>query len=348
MARHPVSTTKREKESVPPVHGMVLKMKVNLKTVLAALIFAAGCATAPRDAVKVASYNIRLSGENGRADYGTANAWKERKEDLLSLIRKLDLDVFGLQEVCPDQAQFLRENLAEYEFVGEHRNADRKTGEASPVCFRKSRFEALGKGTFWLSETPDTPGLKGWGAACPRVCSYLILRDRETGKKFCFANAHTDHVSALARKNGMLLVIDRMKEFGAGLPIVFTGDHNCRETEEPAKAVSALLKDALYVSETPQKGSWRTFSGWKWVDREVPIAEALQAPAEVRNAKKGSPDAMKNAKGLHPYEKYGARIDYIYVSEGIRVLEFGTVNDPRPGKKLYPSDHFPVTATIEL
>ena len=187
-----------------------MKMKMSLKIVLASLMFAVGCATAPRDVIKVASYNIRLSGGGG-ADRGTPNAWKERKEDLLALVQKLDLDVFGLQEVCPDQAQFLRENLADYEFVGEHRNADRTSGEASPVCYRKSRFEALDKGTFWLSETPDTPGLKGWGAACPRVCSYLILRDRSSGKKFCFANAHTDHVSALARKNGMLLVIERMR-----------------------------------------------------------------------------------------------------------------------------------------
>ena len=328
--------------------GIEMNIKMNLKIVLASLMFVVGCATAPRDAIKVASYNIRLSGANGRADYGTPNMWKERKEDLLDLVKKLDLDVFGLQEVCPDQAQFLKENLAGYEFVGEHRNADRTSGEASPVCYRTSRFEALDKGTFWLSETPDTPGLKGWGAACPRVCSYLILRDRSTGKKFCFANVHTDHISALARKNGMLLVIERMKKFGAGLPIVFTGDHNCRETEEPAMAVKEQLKDALYVSENPQKGSWRTFSGWNWRDREMPIVEALQAPSELRNAKKGSPDSMKDANGLHPYEKYGARIDYIYVSEDIRVIDYGTVNDPRPGKKLYPSDHFPVVATIEL
>jgi endonuclease/exonuclease/phosphatase family metal-dependent hydrolase len=78
------------------------------------------------------------------------------------------------------------------------------------------------------------------------------------------------------------------------------------------------------------------------------IIDALKAPSEVRNAKKGSPDAMKDAQGLHPYEKYGARIDYIYVSEGVRVFDFETVNDSRPGKNLYPSDHFPVVATIEL
>ena len=324
-----------------------MKFKMNV-VVSVLLMVAAGCASAPRDVVKVGSYNIRLSGVNGSADRGTPNAWKERKEDLLELVRKLDLDVFGLQEVCPDQAKFLRDNLAGYEFVGEHRNADRKTGEASPVCYRKSRFEALGKGTFWLSETPDVPGLKGWGAACPRVCSYLILRDRATGRKFCFANAHTDHVSALARERGMLLVIERMKEFGAGVPIVFTGDHNCREDEAPAKAVAGILKDALYLSENPQRGSWRTFSGWKWKDSEMPIVEALKVPVEMRNAKKGSPDGIKIASGVHPYEQYGARIDYIYVSPDVRVVDFETVNDPRPGKKLYPSDHFPVVATIEF
>ena len=51
---------------------------------------------------------------------------------------------------------------------------------------------------------------------------------------------------------------------------------------------------------------------------------------------------------LFAVEKYGARIDYIYVSPGVKVLEFETVNAPRPGKKLYPSDHFPVAAVIEL
>lgn len=44
----------------------------------------------------------------------------------------------------------------------------------------------------------------------------------------------------------------------------------------------------------------------------------------------------------------GPRLDYIYVSPGVRVKDYRTVSTPRPGKKLYPSDHFPVTATVEL
>ena len=313
--------------------------KLLLVSLLAALI--SGCVSP--EAVRVGSYNIRL--EPG--DKGTPNAWQERKADLVALVKKLDLDVFGMQEVCPPQAQYFREKLADWEFVGDHRGADRVTDEASPVFFRKSRFEAIRKGTFWLSETPEVPASKSWGTCCTRVCSYLVLRDRRTGKRFCFANTHTDHISELAREKGMLLVLERMKDFGEGAPVIFTGDHNCRETEKPALAVAEILDNALYRSETPPKGSWRTFNGWQWRDEEVSSKEALARPVEVRNAIKGSPDAAK-VDGRHPHEDFGARIDYIYVSPGVRVLDYETVNAKRPGKDLYPSDHFPVTATVVL
>ena len=326
--------------------------------VAAAALLLAGCsssqknsasqqaAAAPVNAsLRVGTYNIRLSS----GDNGTPNAWAGRKNDLIALIRKLDLDAFGLQEVKPDQAAFLDTNFPDYAKYGEHRGADRKSDEASSIYFRTNRFECVKGGTFWLSETPDVPGRRGWGAACPRVCSWALLKDRRTGKTFCFANTHTDHKSALARKEGMLLIVKRMKEFAPpGTPIVFTGDHNCRETEEPAQAVSKILKNALYVSETPPAGPWRTFSGWTWRDSEYPAVDALKLQPNVRNARKGSPDADKAKNGGYVWEDCGPRIDYIYVSPGVKVKSYATHADARPGKKLYPSDHFPVTAEIEL
>ena len=314
---------------------------------LAAILGLCGCHSQQPDKaeIKVGTYNIRLQ----TGDNGTPNAWDSRKADLVELIRKMDLDAFGLQEVCPGQVDYLTNSLPQYAFVGEHRNADRVSGEASPVFYRKSRFEALKNGTFWLSETPDVPGVKGWGAACPRVCSWAWLKDNHTGKTFCFANTHTDHVSSRARKEGMLLIIRRMHEFApAGTPVVFTGDHNCRETEEPSKAVSQILKNALYVSETPPTGPWRTFNGWLWRENEVSTENVLKLPPNVRNARKGSPDAEKTKNGGHVWEDCGARIDYIYVSDDVKVNAYETRGDARPGKKLYPSDHFPVTAVIEL
>ena len=316
------------------------------RIILCLLAFAASAALAANDtSLKVGSYNIRL--QNG--DKGTPNAWESRKVDFINLLRRMDLDAFGLQEVCPGQAEYITNNLPQYVLVGEHRNADRVSGEASPVLYRKDRFDALKCGTFWLSETPEVPGRKGWGAACPRVCSWMWLKDRKTGKTFCFANTHTDHISALARKEGMLLIIRRMHEFAPpGTPVIFTGDHNCRETEEPAQAVSKLLKNALYLSETPPTGPWRTFTGWKWREKEYSTTEALKLEPQVRNARKGSPDADKRTNGGYVWEDCGARIDYIYVSDGIRVKSYTTRDDPRPGTKLYPSDHFPITAVIEL
>jgi endonuclease/exonuclease/phosphatase family metal-dependent hydrolase len=324
-------------------------MKRHLIAIIALFAFAttlSAKALNPQPAtLRVGSYNIRLQ----PGDKKTPNAWNERKADFLNLLRKMDLDAFGLQEVCPGQAEYITNNLPQYVLVGEHRNADRVSGEASPVLYRKDRFEALKCGTFWLSETPDVPGHKGWGAACPRVCSWMWLKDRRTGKTFCFANTHTDHVSALARKEGMLLIIRRMHEFAPpGTPVVFTGDHNCRETEEPAQAVSKLLRNALYITETPPKGPWRTFTGWKWRDTEYSAVDALKLQPNVRNARKGSPDADKMKNGGYVWEDCGPRIDYIYVSDGIKVKSYTTWADPRPGTHLYPSDHFPVTATIEL
>ena len=147
----------------------------------------------------------------------------------------------------------------------------------------------------------------------------------------------------------LLLIIKRMKEFApAGTPIVFTGDHNCRETEEPAQAVSKILKNALYESETPPEGPWRTFSGWQWRDREYLAVDAMKLQPHVRNARLGSPDADKAKNGGYVWEDCGPRIDYIYVSPGVKVKRYATHADPRPGTHLYPSDHFPLTAEIEL
>ena len=332
-------------------------VEVPMKSALIVLLFAffsafglSGCQSA--DVVRVGTYNIRLS----PGDVETCNAWTNRRADLVSLVRDMELDVFGMQEVCPDQADYLRRELPEFAFVGDHRGPDRKSDEASPVFYRKDRFVAEKDGTFWLSETPEVPASKSWGTCCTRVCSYLVLKDRRTGKRFCFANTHTDHVSELAREKGMLLVIERMKDFGNGAPIVFVGDHNNTEIEKPAKSVANILHNALYLTEAPPRGSWRTWNGWRWKSSEVPTEEALLLPMNIRNiANNDMERAWRAAESgvADDAQKFfcrcsGPRIDYIWVSDGVRVLDYETVNRTRLALELYPSDHFPVVASIVL
>ena len=99
-----------------------------------------------------------------------------------------------------------------------------------------------------------------------------------------------------------------------------------------AKSVAKLLTDAIYLSKTPPQGSWRTFNFWSWYEKELSIVEALKRPIDQRSIP-GDKSDMK-------------RIDYIYVSPGTTVLDYRTVCAPRPGTKLYPSDHFPSVATL--
>ena len=281
--------------------------------------------------IRVMTYNIRHS-EGDRES--PENNWDARKGDLADLIERESPDVVGFQEVLPEQMEFLKSRLKSYTFVGEYRNADRTSGEASPIAFRSGRFKAVKCGTFWLSETPEAAGSISWGAKYPRVCSYAVLDDSANGRRFAFANTHTDHKSEEAREKGMLLVIERMKEFSDNAPVVFVGDHNCLEYEAPSVAVSKILKDAMYLSETPSEGSWRTFNYWSYKEKELSIVEALEKPVRERS----EPGDKSDQK----------RIDYIYVSPGTRVLGYRTIPDTRPGVKLYPSDHFPSVAEIVI
>jgi len=306
---------------------------VNIKNVLFSILGAAvlsavlPCAAETNGTFRVASYNIRYI--YGPDKPGSNDGWGERCGDMVRILHDMKLDVFGLQEVRPRQLDSLRAGMPEFAFVGDFRNADRKSGEASPVAFRKDRFEAEKTGTFWLSTKPDVPGSRSWRASCPRICSYAVLRDKRTGKRFCFATTHVDHRSAVAREKGLRLIVERTKAFG--VPVVLTGDHNCNELSAPAKEISKVLDNALCITKTPPKGSWRTFNGWNYVEKEYPAAEAMKLTPEERNSKCG-----------------GSRLDFIYVARGTRVDEYETVNAVRKSRKMYTSDHFPVAATIEL
>lgn len=291
--------------------------------------------------LRVGSYNIRCT-----ADAGTPNAWRARRGALVKLVEKMDCDAIGLQEVTPEQARFLSKALPQFATIGEFRNADRRSGEASPILFRKDRFNLLDSGTFWLSATPEKPGSKGWGANLPRVCTWALLEDRRNGAKFCFANTHLDHQSSEARKEGMRLIVEKRLPAiaGRGTPAILTGDFNCLETDEPALLAAKHLDNALCTSETAPKGPWRTYTGWSWKETETPCEAALRKTAAERNA------LVRSSKA--PFEEQysfgGPRIDFIFVSKGVKVESFTTYGDTRKGRKLYPSDHFPLAATITL
>jgi len=130
---------------------------------------------------KVATYNVRLY---NKSDEG--NLWEERKAALTSLIRYHDWDVFGTQEGFAHQLNDITDILPEYNRYGKGRDDGKEKGEHSAVYFKKDKFQLLDSGDFWLSETPEKPGL-GWDATCcNRICSWVFLKDKKSKKQFYF------------------------------------------------------------------------------------------------------------------------------------------------------------------
>ena len=83
------------------------KMK-NMVVALAAVVVAMGCCTASvaapvaaapvaaNVAIRVGTCNVRVW---SKKDLAEGNVWDERRDDLIALLRRLDMDVFGFQEV---------------------------------------------------------------------------------------------------------------------------------------------------------------------------------------------------------------------------------------------------------
>lgn len=254
----------------------------------------------------VASYNIRFDNKND-----TGNLWVDRKAAVISLIHFHDFDIFGTQEGLPHQLADITESLPAYTRYGNGRDDGSDKGEHSAIFYKKGKFTLLASGDFWLSETPDKPGL-GWDAkCCNRICSWVQLQDKKSKQKFYFFNVHFDHEGVIARIESSKLILDKVKQITKGAPVILTGDFNGgRQTEWYQKiAASGILRDSYNDVAYPYQNS-PSFNNFG-----------------------------KNVMGNEV-------IDHIFISKQIEVLKWGILTDTYHGK--FPSDHFPVEAAIKF
>src|SRR5690606_8159556 len=92
--------------------------------------------------------------------------------------------ILGVQEALWGQMQDLQQALPQYKFVGVGRDDGDKKGEFSAIFYDTTRIQLLDSKTFWLSETPEVAGSKGWDAAICRIVTYARFRDRKNRKEF--------------------------------------------------------------------------------------------------------------------------------------------------------------------
>src|SRR5690625_2434080 len=98
------------------------------------------------------------------------SAWPYRKNDVAKMIGPVyQVDIVGLQEVLSYQLDDLTERLPYYGWVGVGRDDGHQKGEYSPILYRKDKFDLIATNTFWLSESPETPGSKSWDTSITRI-----------------------------------------------------------------------------------------------------------------------------------------------------------------------------------
>jgi endonuclease/exonuclease/phosphatase family metal-dependent hydrolase len=229
---------------------------------MAVLVAAIGCNSTTTkgttEPLKVLSFNIRMSDGSQQTD--GENHWQYRKEAVVQMLLDVHPAVIGMQEVCWEQMEYLRENLTGYDGIGVGRDDGVQAGEVMAIFYDKERLELIKSGTFWLSETPDEVS-RGWDAACHRTATWAQLRDRKSGEVWVLINTHLDHKGPQARQEGMRLIAERVAKFKAqGHRVVVTADFNAT-TDEPIFApLYAVAKDAR--KEATASDQSMTFNGW--------------------------------------------------------------------------------------
>ena len=263
-------------------------------------------AQAPKGSLRVMTFNIRYDEPRDGV-----NAWPNRKQKVADVIRFHKADLVGVQEALLTQLRDLEKLMPGFAWCGVGRTDGKESGEYSAILYNKSRFQLVQTDTFWLNDTGKV-GEKGWDAALPRIVTWAKFKDRVSGKTFVHFNTHFDHVGEKARAESSSLILKKAGEIHGKGPFIVTGDFNVTETSGAYKTIVAgtpaiKVVDTRYASINGHFGGDSTFNAFK---------------------------------ELEP----GRIIDYIFVREGIKVFEHGTLSDRWNG--LWASDHLPVLAEI--
>ena len=295
----------------------------------------------------VGSYNIRYKNAN---DSLQGNAWSKRCQVICDQVNFMAPDIFGTQEVLYGQLLDLRKGLDGYDYIGIGRDDGKRAGEHEAIFYKKGKIKLLDHGDFWLSETPEKPGL-GWDAVCIRICTwgkFSIANPEQEHRRglfgrgpkpkettFYFFNLHMDHVGVVARREAAKLVVARIREIAQGAPVILTGDFNVDQTDEiyTIFTKSGLLKDSYDA-------------------------------ARIRFAENGTFNAFKT-------EYYTtSRIDHVFVSPETKVESYGVLTNsywtPDENNEMLkasdapqeisfdtyvrrnPSDHYPVFVKVRM
>ena len=261
----------------------------------------------------VMTFNIRTSNISDGDD-----SWPNRKELVAETIRKFSPDVVGMQEAISEQIEYLSSQLPEYRWLGIDRrlNGGQGLSEHTPIFYRHEKLAPIASGNFWLTDTPDRPPVPSNGArrrrGGGRIVTWARFHHLETGRAVYVFNTHLSLRRGQGQIDSVNLILERVGALPEGTDVIVMGDFN-------------------NVAE--RSDLWQIATGSGLHDAWI-LADERRGP-ELTLSDFGPPDEGRTE-----------RIDWILVGGQIRVRSVETVLHHEGGR--YPSDHYPVTARLEL
>ncbi|MBQ4137236.1 MAG: InlB B-repeat-containing protein, partial [Clostridia bacterium] len=183
--------------------------------------------------IKSVSFNVMTAGHtlspSARAPY------------MARTILEYEPDIIGLQEANATWYSELAHLFGEeYGSIVKWRTTT--DSESTPIFYKKDKFELLDSGYFWLSDTPDVQSL-GWGANFHRICCWVKLKIKTTGKEFYYFNTHWDFSEA-PQLGSAKLFYDKIKNKCQDLPVILTADFNMTWNSEGYAMLRSFLTES--------------------------------------------------------------------------------------------------------
>ena len=273
------------------------------------LLQSSSMALKSEEPVRVLSFNIRYINSEDEGQ----RTWLARRDQVGTVIREDKPDIVGLQEAFRTMLDDIKGRVPGYEEIGVGREDGKLRGEYAAILVRKDRMTVVESGTFWLSDTPEVPNSKTWQNRVTRICTWAKLLDRANNRELFIYNAHLDHESQEAREKGLASIMAHVTARHSQGPFILTGDYNAGEDNA---AITKLKADPLRPVDT-----------WRELHKDVPFSESGTICQFTGN-------------------RNTAKIDYIMVPAGTRILDAEIIHRNEDG--VYPSDHFPIRATVEF
>lgn len=195
--------------------------------------------------LEVMTFNVLVEISTGE---GTPR-WKDRRDELVQLIRESNPDLIGLQEPTPRQADYITQMLERYDRV----DVDRYTDVV--LLYRRDLFELVDQGHWWLSPTPDKPRSRGFGNFLPRLLIWAQLRHQPSGQDLLVANTHFDNTAPSQEKMAALCQERFLPLAERKLPMIWMGDFNTDQNRGDYETlISSGWRDSYTVSPLASPG----------------------------------------------------------------------------------------------